>query len=122
MDIFNLRKQIISDYEDYVKSFVVIKNRRINSLVNNEFSLGLLWPYPLIQLNPAFAPGGSIDDLVNNRILHPLCAEIFRTDKDEQNKFGNPLYLYKHQADAIRIAQTGHSYVLTTGTGSGKSL
>ena len=30
--------------------------------------------------------------------------------------------LHKHQEDAIRLAQRGASYVLTTGTGSGKSL
>jgi DEAD/DEAH box helicase len=30
--------------------------------------------------------------------------------------------LYQHQADAIRRARAGRNYVLTTGTGSGKSL
>ena len=32
------------------------------------------------------------------------------------------LTLHKHQEDAIRTAQKGHNYILTTGTGSGKSL
>ncbi|WP_460036173.1 DEAD/DEAH box helicase [Methylothermus subterraneus] len=30
--------------------------------------------------------------------------------------------MHKHQEEAIRIAQRNQSYVLTTGTGSGKSL
>ncbi|MCZ7534451.1 MAG: DEAD/DEAH box helicase [Acidimicrobiia bacterium] len=30
--------------------------------------------------------------------------------------------LYRHQVDAIHQARNGHNYVLTTGTGSGKSL
>jgi ATP-dependent helicase YprA (DUF1998 family) len=30
--------------------------------------------------------------------------------------------LHRHQRDAVEVAQTGSSYVLTTGTGSGKSL
>ena len=30
--------------------------------------------------------------------------------------------LHKHQSDAINIARSGASYILTTGTGSGKSL
>jgi ATP-dependent helicase YprA (DUF1998 family) len=32
------------------------------------------------------------------------------------------LPLHKHQAEAISLASAGESYVLTTGTGSGKSL
>jgi hypothetical protein len=41
--------------------------------------------------------------------------EIFRVD-------GAPLSLYKHQEQAIALASQGESYVVTTGTGSGKSL
>src|SRR5207248_239934 len=35
---------------------------------------------------------------------------------------GRPLRLHRHQSDAVRTAQRGEHYVLTTGTGSGKSL
>lgn len=35
---------------------------------------------------------------------------------------GQSLPLYKHQVEAISLASAGESYVLTTGTGSGKSL
>ncbi len=122
MDVFNLRKEIISDYASYVRSFIQISDKRIAATVEREFDEGLLWPYPLIQLNPAFESGGSVDDLVHEGILHPLCAEIFRTNKSEMDALGKPMYLYKHQSEAIRTAKTGNSYVLTTGTGSGKSL
>ncbi|MGO8683537.1 MAG: DEAD/DEAH box helicase [Thermoleophilia bacterium] len=33
-----------------------------------------------------------------------------------------PLQLHRHQSEAIRVAASGSNYVLTTGTGSGKSL
>jgi ATP-dependent helicase YprA (DUF1998 family) len=62
-----------------------------------------------------------IDELVAGGILHPECARIFRVDKHGSDP-GRPLQLHWHQAEAIRTAAKGNNYVLTTGTGSGKSL
>jgi ATP-dependent helicase YprA (DUF1998 family) len=52
-------------------------------------------------------------------VLHPACGEIFQVDKE-----GTPqsLHLYAHQLQALAKAAEGQSYVVTTGTGSGKSL
>ena len=55
-------------------------------------------------------------------MLHPLCEDIFRFGRDEKGSPGVIAKLHKHQEQAIKIAQKKHSYVLTTGTGSGKSL
>src|SRR5438093_3426824 len=82
----------------------------------------MLWPDPLIQLNPLFAPGESIDELVAKGTLHRECARIFRKDKSEDDGQGRTLRLHRHQSEAITIARGGKNYVLTTGTGSGKSL
>ena len=56
--------------------------------------------------------------------LHPDCAKIFQTGKTEGGTScdGQPIRFYRHQRDAIMAARGGDSYVLTTGTGSGKSL
>ena len=35
---------------------------------------------------------------------------------------GKTIVLYRHQAQAVAMAATGQSFVVTTGTGSGKSL
>jgi ATP-dependent helicase YprA (DUF1998 family) len=80
-----------------------------------------LWPDPLIQLNPNFEPGAWIDDLADQEILHPLTTKIFRLDKKDI-PYDKPMRLHKHQSDAVTAARTGDNYVLTTGTGSGKSL
>ncbi|KYC43236.1 hypothetical protein WA1_14170 [Scytonema hofmannii PCC 7110] len=122
MNIFDFRHKLIKDYSSYVTSFIHIKDKRIVQYVRDNFSQGTLWPEPLIQLNPAFEPGGWIDELVEQGILHSECSRIFRVKKDEQQENGQPLCLHKHQADAIGIARDGYNYVLTTGTGSGKSL
>ncbi len=122
MDVFNLRHQLINDYSTYISSFIHINDEHIQTHVNQELQSGVLWPDPLIQLNPTFEPGAWIDDLVQTGTLHPLCQKVFRLKSDNAGTENKPLRLHKHQTDAIAAAQSGDNYVLTTGTGSGKSL
>ncbi len=121
MNIFDLRNKLIEDYACYVKSFIHIRDPRIRARVEEEMQAGLLWPEPLVQINPSFASGGDVDDLVRQGVLHERCSEIFRRDKTSGKK-GQKLTLYQHQVEAIQAAKAGHNYILTTGTGSGKSL
>jgi ATP-dependent helicase YprA (DUF1998 family) len=122
MNIFDFRNLLIGEYASYIKSFIQIRDSQINRFVQQKLEEGVLWPEPLIQLNPLFARGESIDELVAQGVLHRECARIFRKDKSERDDRGRPLRLHKHQSDAIDIARSGASYILTTGTGSGKSL
>jgi len=121
MDVFELNSNLTADYCSYIKSFIRIKDKEIKTLVEEQLNRGLLWPDPLIQLNPAFEEGSSIDVLVNNSVLHSECSNIFRINKQTEAP-GRQMMLYKHQVEAIYTAQEGNNYVLTTGTGSGKSM
>jgi ATP-dependent helicase YprA (DUF1998 family)/very-short-patch-repair endonuclease len=122
VNVFDLRERLVKDYADYTRSFVVIRDERIRELVDRELDEGRLWPDPILELNPAFEPGETVDELVDAGILHGECARIFRRDKTHDDPRGKPLRLHRHQAEAIKLARTGANYVLTTGTGSGKSL
>jgi len=121
VNVFDLRDRLITDYSSFVTSFLNIRDTRISHYVTNELKNGALWPEPLIQLNPAFEPGESIEDLVSLGVIHPECSKIFRI-KCDPGDIGRLLRLHRHQAEAAKIASQGVNYVLTTGTGSGKSL
>ncbi|MGH9244905.1 MAG: DEAD/DEAH box helicase [Acidimicrobiales bacterium] len=122
MDVFELRNRLIGDYRDYVESFMRIRDERIRERVDLALTQGALWPEPRIGLNPAFEPGGTVDELVAEGLLHPDSAKAFQVGKRAANPFGTPIEFHRHQVAAIREARAGHNYVLTTGTGSGKSL
>jgi len=121
LDVFRLRRRLVDDYGSYVSSFIRIKDQRVEEEVLSSLSDGLLWPDPLIQLNPSFEASETIDQLAAEGVLHEECARIFRR-KRELHDPGEDLRLHRHQAEAIRTARAGRNYVLTTGTGSGKSL
>ena len=58
-----------------------MRDGRVAATVDAELEGGLLWPEPLVQLNPSFAPGGTIDELVAEGTLHPTCTQVFRVGK-----------------------------------------
>jgi hypothetical protein len=60
VDVFGLRQRLVDDYADFTRSFVVIRDEQIRTRVDEELDAGLLWPHPIVQLNPAFEPGGMI--------------------------------------------------------------
>ncbi|BCI91222.1 hypothetical protein NIIDMKKI_64280 [Mycobacterium kansasii] len=121
MDAFGVLDEVLNDYESFVKGFLDIKDEQIRAKVEGEIDDGLLWPEPWLALNPAFEPGGSVGELVERGVLHPQAQEIFRIKADD-DAIGREVTFHRHQSDAFEIANRGESYVLTTGTGSGKSM
>lgn len=121
MNVFEFREKLVADYSTFTRSFTRIKAPDIGKYVESEYQSQRYWPAPLIQVNPNFEPGHTVEELVKSGQLHPECSRIFRAGKSTSNP-GATLKLFKHQEEAIGFARSGESYVLTTGTGSGKSL
>lgn len=88
-------------------------------MVGEVLESGHLWPEPLIQMNPAFESGRYVDDLVSEGLLHPECRHIFAMRRPMMTHPVNYLTTRSRPSGGSR-AQS--ACVLTTGTGSGKSL
>ena len=111
MNVFQTHAEIVQDYSSYIQSFLNISDPLIRRTVENELQRGKLWPEPLLQFNPSFEMFGSLDDLVKAGTLHNDIRDIFRGYK-----------LYHHQVEAIKLGTAGKDFIVTSGTGSGKSL
>lgn len=111
MNIFDVHKEIIKDYKSYIESFVNIKDERIKQKVEEETKKGVLCPEPLIQFNPSFKFDIPLEQLCKEENLHPALNQIF-----------SGFNLYKHQVEALKLGCSGNDFVVTSGTGSGKSL
>jgi ATP-dependent helicase YprA (DUF1998 family) len=116
MSIFDLHAQVLADYRDFVRSFFIITDERVRQFVEHALDEeAQLWPDFLLQVSPAYARPATVDELAMQNVLHETTARIFRTPE------GNPSHLYQHQIEAFDKAHNEKSYVVTSGTGSGKS-
>jgi ATP-dependent helicase YprA (DUF1998 family)/very-short-patch-repair endonuclease len=124
MNVFEIHRDLIDEYRRFTEGGVVIADARIKNFIEDDMRSGSQWPDPFVALNPFFEPGGRIDDLVRDGLLSPECTRIFQGDKPDGATECDqvPITLHRHQRDAVETALRGESYVLTTGTGSGKSL
>jgi len=111
MDALNLHSKIVSGYEDYIRSFIDIHDDDIRAKVEQELSGNKLWPEPLIQFNPSFERNLSVADFVKDGVLHEEIGRVF-----------HGYTLYTHQVEAITLGAKAKSFVVTSGTGSGKSV
>lgn len=119
-NVFSFRDRLIEDYSTFSRSFSRIAAEDIRREVERQYAEGRYWPEPLIQINPNYQRKASVRQLAESGDLHPACAEIFQAGKTDGRP--QPLALYTHQVEALAKARKRLSYVVTTGTGSGKSL
>jgi superfamily II DNA/RNA helicase len=111
MQAFDIHNRIVEDYKNYLNSFTFIKDERIREKVDQAFDQGTFLPEALIQFNPSFKIGSSLRQLEEEKGIHPDLKLVF-----------GDYNLYHHQVEALQKGIEGKGFVVTSGTGSGKSL
>ncbi|MDR1897714.1 MAG: DEAD/DEAH box helicase [Prevotellaceae bacterium] len=111
MQAFKNHSLIMNDYRKFLRSFLNISDERIKNKVEEELNNNSYLPEPLIQFNPSYKTGLSIEDLSNTGVIHPDLKKIL-----------GAINLYHHQVEAIKRGTNGEGFIVTSGTGSGKSL
>lgn len=122
MDVFEVREQLVRDYRSFTAAFVEPRDQRIGEFLAQQLAEGAQWPDPWLSLNPDFSPGGTVTELVDAELLHPECERIFRMKDHPKDPGRRAIAFHRHQREAVEAAASRKAYVLTTGTGSGKSL
>ncbi|EWY37264.1 ATP-dependent helicase [Skermanella stibiiresistens SB22] len=115
MRAFDFDRKIIESYAHFSRSFSTIRSQDLRDSVDDQYAGGRFWPDALLSLNPSYEASLTTEDLVRSGDLAPETAEVFRKDSA-------PIRFHAHQRQAIAKARAGQSFVVTTGTGSGKSL
>jgi superfamily II DNA/RNA helicase len=117
VNVFDLDRALVERYASFARSFSEIKAPEIAAQVSSLYESGKFWPDPLITINPRFEQGKAIDELVAEGVLDPALGEIFAAGGTR-----TPIRLHRHQERSVAKARHRESFVVTTGTGSGKSL
>jgi Lhr-like helicase len=115
MKAFEFDHNLIDSYARFSRSFSSVRAEDIAGEINRQYDAGRFWPDALLSLNPRFLSGPTVDDLVASGDLDEATGKIFRIG-------ATPIKFHRHQAQSIAKARAGQSFVVTTGTGSGKSL
>jgi hypothetical protein len=115
MRAFSFDRRVVNQYEAFSRSFTRIRAPDLKAAVEHASSSGRFWPDPLLSINPAYEQGATADALAAQKWILPETADVFRLA-------GAPLTFHAHQEQAISKAASQRSFVVTTGTGSGKSL
>lgn len=111
VNILQLRNDVVEQYKSYIASFLNITDKRLLEHAEAILEDNKLWPDPLLQCNPGFKKGETVDHLVEKEVLHSQMADIFKGFE-----------LHYHQAEAIKLGAGNQDFIVTSGTGSGKSL
>lgn len=80
MSIFALHASVLGDYRDFVRSFLLIRDERVQAFVDKALDEeARLWRDFLVQLSPSYGRGPTVNELAQQGEILAETARIFRT-------------------------------------------
>jgi hypothetical protein len=65
VNVFDLDRSLVRDYERFARSFTLIRADDIRSQVEAIYATNRFWPEPLISINPHFESVASVEELAS---------------------------------------------------------
>jgi len=116
IDAVSTSDSIKATYRRYLSSLLAVRDPKIDAALRKAIdSTDMLDRGPYLEATPPYAPGKSIQELIDEGVL----AEKFADLASDVLPLSRPLYV--HQEGAIRKVAAGRNVVVATGTGSGKT-
>ena len=123
VDVFELRDDLIAAYRQYATSFMRIRDERIQRPRRRGTRRRQAVAVPADRAEPGLPSRRDHRRTRRRGSAPPRAARRSSGSASRRSDaVGRPMTLHQHQVDAIRAARDDRNYVLTTGTGSGKSL
>lgn len=108
------RSQYIDDkYKEFLKSSFEFGKSHLQKLFIEQLEKEKLFKGPYVDLNFPFQRGKNLETLIEEGLV----CKLFKRLNDIN--FTRPLY--SHQEESLYTIANGHSAIITTGTGSGKT-
>ena len=64
MDVFEFRQKLVTDYSAFTRSFTRVRSDDVKNFIDSAYDSQRYWPAPLVQVNPNFRLGHTVDELV----------------------------------------------------------
>ena len=79
MKAFDLHRNVIENYKNYILSFLTVKDKRIEERIKKAINENELIPDPLIQFNPSYKDISDLDKFVDKEV-HQRFVDVLNKD------------------------------------------
>lgn len=118
-DPIHAAREIERSYRSYISSTIHFARKDLQQQLKTLLDTpGYLSKGPYLEATPPYIGESSTAELVNEGLL---CPSMLCLGDGDPETFDTNRKLYKHQVKALRLAREHKNFIVTTGTGSGKT-